>query len=542
MKKRILSLILLLCTVILLAVPVAASGLSAMQQSTKPSTYYHPSNGYFYQLNRMVSDSVDSFEAWIKVPVGSFGGPIFANIKGHTEWNVDIYGRFGFKWMNTEAHTFSDSPNLADGKWHHVALVRTNTEFTYYLDGTVAGVHEAKTTPNSVTHYYNIGAIYIDANQDEFEGLIRQVTIYDGAISQAQILQDMNNTDISEDSGNARLIGNWNLGDYWTERFVESTVADSLVAEIHTMDKFVEADYSFGEYDYTIAIFPDIQIMTNYNPTRLNNQIQWLVDNKEELNVKFAAFVGDLSDFGQKEYLYEVAANAMSKLDNKIPYCFVPGNHDYDDNAKTRSQVYFNKHFPVSKHSQLPGFGGCFEEGSMANTYYTFDVGNGVKYLVLNLEFMPRMSVLMWANIIVEAHPDHRVIMNTHAYLDKDGNFKNTISVGNESNGGTTIFNELMVNHPNIFLGVNGNDNSEEPVYRIDTGVHGNKIMSMLLDVQASRYKDDTILDVFMLIRVNEKNKTMSFMYYSPAYDKVYNIQGQFQLSFADPLNPTIGE
>jgi len=538
MKKRFLTMMLALCCAIVLPMSVATSGAALIQTD---ASYYSPVNGYFYQLDQKLTDSVDTFEAWIKLPEYSGGGRIFTDLAKTYNWGIDLYGRLTYAWKDESIYTFSETKSIADGKWHHVALVRTATAFTYYLDGTVAGVREEASTPNTSPITYNIGSTNLYNHVEPLEGFIKQITIYDGAISAEQVALDMQNENITEDAASAKLIASWNLGEKWTERFVESTVADGPVAELHTFDKFMEADYSFGEYDYTFAIFPDIQIMTNFNPQRLDNQIQWLINKKEEMNVQFAMFVGDLSDYGQREPLYEIASAKMSKLDNVIPYCFVPGNHDYDDNAGTRSQVYFNRHFPYSKHSQLPGFGGTYQEGTMTNNYYTFEVPGGIKYLVINLEYKPRLSVLRWANVIAEAHPDHRVIMNTHSYLTGAGDFSGGANVGGEGNGGQTIFNEFMVKHPNIFMGVGGHENNDEAFHRYEYGIHGNKILSMLCDVQVSKYKGAGTLDVFMLVHVNESKKTMNCLYYSPMHEKVFNLQGQFELSFADPLNPTIG-
>ena len=55
----------------------------------------------------------------------------------------------------------------------------------------------------------------------------------------------------------------------------------------------------------------------------------------------------------------------------------------------------------------------------MENVWYTFRTG-GVKWLVLSLEFGPRDSVLAWAGAVIDAHPRHKVIINTHAYLYSD--------------------------------------------------------------------------------------------------------------------------
>ena len=76
LSLKLLSLILLVCYLVILPFPVATSAVDE-----KPDSYYTPLNGYFYQLDRKMTSSVDSFEAWIKLPVSSFGGTIFNEYK-----------------------------------------------------------------------------------------------------------------------------------------------------------------------------------------------------------------------------------------------------------------------------------------------------------------------------------------------------------------------------------------------------------------------------------------------------------------------------
>ncbi len=525
---------------------------NGFNDADKPDVYYTIVNGYNYNVESLLDDSPDSFEAWIKLPVASIGGTIMGNFNetaypyDSINWEVNSAGHFGFEWNDKEiCYTFDDTKNLADDTWHHVALVRTNTEFTYYLDGEVAGIYVIDSNPCISTTTFNIGVDKSNwrVTKTPFEGYIKQVTLYSGAISAEQVKVDMNKETITINdviSNDTTLLSSWNFGAYWTERVVQNSVEGAPVANLYTYEKYVGADYSFGEYDYTFVIVPDIQIMGNYNPKRLNNQIQWLVDNKENLNIQFAMFVGDLSDFGQKEELYITASNAMDKLNNVIPYCFVPGNHDYDDNATTRSQVYFNRHFSVEKHSQLPGFGGVFEDGYMANSYYLFNVGD-IDYLVLNLEYHPRLSVMRWASRIIEAYPNHRVIIETHDYIQPNNTFGGSVSAGYEANGSQKLFDALVSQYDNVFLAVGGHNCYDDTLYRIDKGVYGNQIISMLIDGQGTKYKGDGAQDMLMLVHVNETNKTLNFVYYSPEKGKVWNLQNQYQISFADVLNPTVG-
>lgn len=530
------------------ATPVIAE--ESTQETEKPETYYSLANNYFYTMRNPDYISPDSIEAWVRLPIISSGGTIFAS--GYSKLvslNVDIFGHVGIRWNEIEVdYTFENSTNIADNKWHHIAMVRTNDKITYYLDGEKEDEIAVNTTKLQNDFGFNVGAGSKNStkanNRQSLEGFVKQVTVYSGAISQEQVQKDMNDDLINSTdvlSKDTELFGSWNFKEYWTERYIQNSLDSGVRAELYSYGKMVPEDKSYDAYDYSFVIFPDIQLMTNYNEPKLNRTIQWLVDHKEERNIKFAFFDGDLSDFGQKEELYQRAANAMSRLDNQVPYCFAPGNHDYDDNAKTRSQVYFNRHFPQSKHSQLPGFGGVFEEGSMANSYYKFEISEDIKYLVINLEYMPRKSVLRWANVIAEAHPDYRVIMNTHSYMNSDAFFASASTVGNESNGGKDIFNNFMVNNSNIFMGIGGHTGSDDVLQRFDYGKNGNRIVSMLIDLQSSSYQGDIWIDPFVLVQVNESKKSMMFMYYSPEHESVYNVQNQFEISFADANNPAIG-
>lgn len=565
-KRKLILFIAICCLTLCLATVDAASRnivkksanttsneLSTLTTTTVEEFYYSPVNNYKYHLASAFDYSVDSFEAWIKLPTGSIGGVIMGNwtekdyLYQTTNWEVSPSGHFGFKYNDAKiSYVFNDTTRLNDDKWHHVALVRTNEAFTYYLDGALEAVYEIPSEPVISTMNMSIGVDNSSWRSTKFplEGFVKQVTLYNGAISLEQVQADMQNTSIAladNLSSETILLGNWYLGEKWTKRVVESSVEGSPVADLHTFEKYVGADYSFGEYDYTFVIMPDIQIMVNYNVHRLNALTQWLVDNKEELKIEFIMQVGDLSDFGQRENLYQVAAAALDKFNNKIPYCFVPGNHDYNDNAASRNTEYLNRHFSVEKHSQLPGFGGVFEDNKIENNYYIFEVGE-VKYLVFNLEYHPRMSVMRWASRIIEAHPEHRVIISTHDYVEPDNTFVDKVSAGYEANGSQKLFDALVSKYDNVFMAVGGHHCYDDTRRRVDYGVNGNKVLSMLIDGQGTNYKGNGAQDMVMLVHVNETNKTMNFVYYSPEQGKVWNIQNQFQYDFSDALNPTIGE
>ena len=529
---------------------------------SKQQPVYTIMDNFAYRLNDPFVESPDTFEAWVKMPHLSLGGTIMSNFyienynyKGTATWAADAIGRIKLYWDNRNfIHVFDNTP-INDNQWHHIALVRDPElhTFTLYIDGVMEDsvTSKQRDIPNA-EFAMSIGTDYqtFYTTKEPFEGYVRQVTVYTGAISHERVLQDMQTAEITDDY-NGQIIGNWYFGEEWTERNIQDTTANGNHAKLHTFDKYVEDTTKEYKYDYMFVEIPDIQTCVRYHYDTFTNMMQWLADNGKRLKVEWASFLGDLSDVGTWEYLYEDASKGMSLLDGRVNYNFVPGNHDYDDNcSKTRDQVFFNRHFPYEKHSKMPGFMGAYEVGSMANTYYTYEVC-GVKYLIINLEFGPRLSVLRWAGRLCEQFPEHRVIINTHNYVTATGE----IADGNHSSSATNygwkvnaeptspdvMFHNLVKLYPNIFMVFSGHLSQDDAIMRKDTGIHGNTITSWLLDTQTAVHDNGVGEDVMFMIKVNEKTKKMCGYYYSPANDGVYNIQNQFEFSFVDPLNPTVG-
>lgn len=75
-----------------------------------------------------------------------------------------------------------------------------------------------------------------------------------------------------------------------------------------------------GENAYTIAVLPDTQDYTNAaNIGTFKGMTQWLVDNKDSLNIQFVTHVGDITtENGTGHWAY--AKEALSILNGKIPY------------------------------------------------------------------------------------------------------------------------------------------------------------------------------------------------------------------------------
>ncbi|WP_043506989.1 metallophosphoesterase [Georgenia sp. SUBG003] len=96
------------------------------------------------------------------------------------------------------------------------------------------------------------------------------------------------------------------------------------------------------------------------------------------------------------------------------------GNHDYSEDRNGR--LMLEKYFPVSRLQEgLEGspftFGGSFD---IDNTYYTAEI-EGAKLLFLSLSYWSANTDddpgIQWAQDVIEAHPDHTVLLATHDYM-----------------------------------------------------------------------------------------------------------------------------
>ena len=111
----------------------------------------------------------------------------------------------------------------------------------------------------------------------------------------------------------------------------------------------------------------------------------------------------------------------------------------------------FNGTFTAARYTSV---GGAYEPGKVDNIFSTFSAG-GHRWLVLTLELWARPDVVSWARTVVEEHPQHNVIIQTHSYLNGDG------SIGGDNGGyGSTspqyLWNNLVSQYANIKMVFSG--------------------------------------------------------------------------------------
>ena len=519
-------------------------------------------DGIMYETQKTYTQTINTFEAWIQLPSNLadsiVGGVIMgsyynahAKVPGTVNFGVGTNGNFHLFWNNGSFKYTFESVDLRNDKWTHVAIVRDsqNDKILYYVNGELMEEVDVVLGECVSNLRFGIGTDWNNWYDDKtpFYGKIEQVTVYSTAQSQETIIEDMGKQVITS-SEREGLMSNWYFGKRWT--FDNNIIKDTANTQNHctvgTYDRYVEVK-PVEDYDYTLLVVPDMQIMSHYKPENFYAQSQWIVDTAKSLNTQFVMYLGDMTE---SKYVndpeastreWNVASQAIGMLDGVVPYSVVLGNHDYNDWAATRDTSMFNSYFSYDKYSKLDHFGGAFKEGYMDNYYSLFEV-NGVKYMIFSLEYNPRINVVNWVDRMISEHPDRRVIITTHSFTYLDNEFvSGPFNQYNYSDSlkAQQIWDNMLRKHANVFMTFSGHIPADYLVGRKDIGDHGNVVTSYLVDLQGAMMT--SMMNTLLVIKVKESTKTMHFCYYSPEYDACYNYQSQFSFSFADENNPTVG-
>jgi len=261
--------------------------------------------------------------------------------------------------------------------------------------------------------------------------------------------------------------------------------------------------------NFTIVALPDTQNYADANQSLqwvFNAQAQWIVDNKEALNIVFVSELGDCVQHGNAfpgEWVTADAAFSLledpvtTQLSDGIPYGIAVGNHDQSPLGVARSgsdegvtTSGYNAWFGRSRFLGREYYGGSYDFGGAFpdnndNHYQLFSAA-GMDFIVVHLEYdlddgPERADVLTWADALLQTHSNRRAIVVSHyiqgIHPGLGGPNPDFESLGPQ---GQAIYDALKGN-PNFFLMLSGH---VAGVGRREETYLGNTVHSILADYQ----------------------------------------------------------
>lgn len=273
--------------------------------------------------------------------------------------------------------------------------------------------------------------------------------------------------------------------------------------------------------DSVIVLVPDIHV--DLFPAELwTAEAQWIVDNAVAQNIVAVIGLGDNVTTPSNEN-YDLAKAGWDIIDAAdIPYIMAIGNHDYENSWDARTVTQWDAHFGVARFSGKSYYGGAYNN-STENWYTTLTVG-AYKYLFLALEYFPRDAAIVWAQSILTANPDYRVIIATHGYLNPNGtrtldDDESGPGEALDANNGQDIWDNLVKLNNNIFLVVCGHQLTPTPAYSL--GVENNiRIAQLFMNYQG--VSATTGKDRIGLLTLQYTTNTIDVKTYSPYLEEYY--------------------
>ncbi|MET0796516.1 MAG: hypothetical protein ABWY21_03980, partial [Rhodococcus sp. (in: high G+C Gram-positive bacteria)] len=255
--------------------------------------------------------------------------------------------------------------------------------------------------------------------------------------------------------------------------------------------------------DFTIAVIPDTQgyTVSATNESKFEDQVDWIVENQDDLNIAWVTQVGDLVESWPNVNHWNRASKYMKVLDDAgVPNSVLPGNHDM--NIVTGEATTYDTYFPPSRYSGATwnspeaSYGGYLGQNLFGpdpvdrknKDNFGLLTAGGMDFVLINLEFESPDYTLDWAQKVLDAYPDRRAIISTHGFITTGGGRSNTTVRSDPGiNSAVQVWNELIYDNCNIFLVLNGHwhDGDEGEANRTDPNACGQPVHQILSDYQS---------------------------------------------------------
>jgi len=486
-----------------------------------------------WRSNKTVLQVPNTFEAWINLPAGSSGkNDVVISTAGDAYEHecipcvtlyVDSNGVPVLDWVCDKELSYSwrfDDVNLRTGEWTHLAVVRDVEagRIFCYVNGQNADLYKERFSMDiAPVTAYCIGGDHTAKNENFFTGQIHNVAVFSSARTPEQIAEDMN-TPAGDD---LLLYYQMDSADNGKIKDLSANGFDLIQSVRWLSEKAPVTDYA-----YSFMVVPDTQIVAVADPDNFHMIYDYIIENVKSKNVQYVIGLGDITG-NSTSAEWDVAKNAIFKMDGVVPYSVARGNSGHD------SIKEYNAAFLRSKYQGM--IKGSFEN-DMRNVYHTFEVG-AVKYLLLVLDCAPTDEMVQWASDVIAANPDRNVILTTHMYLRKDGTPLPDADCGNAPNSGVDLWENLVRKHENIVLVLCGHHASSQLVLSQNKGDHGNTVSQLLINGQGVEECAEGSCGFVATLYFSEDGKDVTVEYYSTIKEKYFLTENQFSFSL-DLIDP----
>ncbi|PJN89056.1 LamG-like jellyroll fold domain-containing protein [Bacillus sp. mrc49] len=373
--------------------------------------------------------------------------------------------------------------------------------------------------PSNLT--YNVSNWSRALNADEWYHL---AVVNDGSATTLTLNSISDYGESEKAIGIAGLTGKgWNIGaSEWSNKLdklfagniEEIRIANKALTEKEWLVKHPRDDDPFegsnksmplltNKKNYNFVFIPDTQKYSSQNPEIFDSQMNWISKNTKKNHIIMNSFVGDIVD-SDSEKQWQNSLSAISKLDKQhIPYMMAAGNHDYAAGNP------FLTHYGPSRFQNKAYYKGSSQSGYSS---YAIVKAGSYQYLVLIVDMKNLRKDLQWAKGVLDQHQDKPTILVSHDIIFPD--VINNETIATESANGRLIWKELVKDHNQVFMTVNGHYFGI--AHQVKKNRAGNDVIQMVVNYQSDYRGGNGWL---RLVEFNEKKNQLFVRTYSPYVD-----------------------
>ncbi len=529
MKKLIRSISLILCMVTLLL----SFGCDCNPEQKEDGLSFTAFTTY--NMEKALEQNPKTMEVVYSIESDFLGraGVLVGNYNGTNQAiNLEIHEggkpRLFYQDGAGKTHEYKFNYDSRKSDWVHLAVTWDYTTVKFYIDGELKKEASLKISQApKINNPFVIGGDLRSGNTQFFKGKIKSVALFSDVRTADEIASDYASFDTTADNLlSFHKISNEDLTDYANHGYTLKAKHD-LIATVNEP----------SEYEFSFMAIGDTQIVTYYYPDKLKNIYDYVLDNVQKKKVKHVFGLGDITDDdNQREW--DVAYEQISRMDGVVPYSVIRGNHDiYSAGRSMGVSSFFDTYFGKDTSPYAKQYIDCYRGASNAfkarNTVHEFSSSTR-DYLVIALDYGPDDDILAWANEVAKNHPNHNIIVTTHAYLTANGKFVTKANGGAyptrdypKANDADNMWEEFISKHENIVMVLCGHSPTGSVLLRNSTGEHGNTVAEILVDPQGI---DESLEAMGMVATfyVSADGKTVTVDYYSTVHNKYYRPENQY--------------
>ena len=285
--------------------------------------------------------------------------------------------------------------------------------------------------------------------------------------------------------------------------------ADSALPDLDTATDHVtdtntdwDGDSVPEDYDFCFAWETDTQYYAEEWQYHFLNMNQWIVDNAEDMKIKYVIHTGDIVDDHDMIYQWENADEAMKIFDDAgMPYGVLGGNHDVA--AGLEVNEFYHNYFGEDRFTSQETYGGSYENNL---GHYDLISENGQDFIIVYMSWNIYQEEIDWMNEVLAQYSDRKAILCFHPYTNVS-----------QSNGtyldyfGEMIQQYVVAENPNVFAVLNGH-------------YHGSSYETAMFDDDGDGVNDRTVYQICTDYQSGFEggSEYIKFLYFDLDNNKIY--------------------